>query len=1374
RDEGERGGVRDEDEGGGARDEEAPMPFFHPPGWNREERKDEDVGLRCDGDRKTGTTSFHALRNRAKREDPDGCTNPGDSEKMKKTGNNGRVVIKEEKTRTRIIVGVGETKTKKERQWSGKKEEEPKSARPSRAKATASTQTDQPSDRAATAPTSSSGSSGRRVTVPVPAVPSRKPILRIPSHSNPASHITHEDLTFFKQQIGILPGGSLKKAQSYNQGLESASSRGLYLSRTQSLSSGLNHEVRRPVIRVPSVEEILEGVKNLRKQNPGIMVKNSSWLKSTRESPKGVGDADLSVPSSFGAAFTTNSPLIRVNFSGPGKEKDKPERGDEPRNRTRDDGKEEVFQAVPANGVHDGEPEYENLIGGTENLYENLPGTGRNVHDEEDEEEEEPGEAIYEKPVFLHKTNGKSQEDEDEEPKYMNVEIPSSKKTKKWAGGEEENEIERIYANANVSQGDYDVPRPATHIYDYYGSDGEGGGGEEEGEDEGLDEGLGDSEPARSSLNDDIGLEVILEEPEDEESASDNDRGKDPGPTPSPLHNSALKNNRGHRKRMDSNEGSSEETGSTTSSSGIHSEGVAIVKEEKVQKDRLVEVYHETIRQRNAPSVHKVPILIGSLFPTRSSRIVDDRAFSEDGVTLCLDHSSSPSPCMTQMTSKRRRTNVIGDKTLALDIKKLAEGSLPLPDSNKFLPSVKALRSQFEAGSKDQGQVQVQGQGRARPGPVRRSKQPAPQPQPLIKKSLPQDDHMEERVRKEGEKAPKVNGVKVVEVEGLSKVNGVKIEVGNENMEEVLPHSTSHSSGSGSCSALDDTKSIIDEPIEPIISQFTENGEAGKEKVLARPTTISWDPSKLLGSLYATPIPRGKSQNGSTSSGSSYTNLEGYLEKLPSGRRKATFWNAWKKRYFKLHNGYLSYYQMAQAEKPSMTLQLMGGRVDSVDDTMVDVKDGKPIFSTVLGVDDGKGHFLVLRCPSKKETERWRDAFLSHIVEDFSSTYVLPENIPKEPRLFKNTIVVDLGSTSTRAGILAHHPTLPQVFLPSVVSGTKVSGIKAYQPQARSSNSLSFPIRPSSKINKYSMDMKGVEAILRGALGTLAVDPKRYELQISVPRSLNSKAQALLLTLLIDTFGFCAVNVTHQSVLALYAYNAESGIVVDIGERMDIVPITQGYIVECGVSRIPYGGEQMHDHLTKFLHQKHVWLSSEVERLVARYALENLCYVASHYNAELARFRKCPHEFQRILDLTPYFHDGAPPWKEVVLDSGRFQSPEGLFNPEAWGMDNPGVHKCVAKAVHEVGMDLRKEMVRNIVLAGGVTLIPGFPERLTMEVDKLTPPSLTPKVHASPDRYHASYLGATVLANSPAFDQSKITREDWAKYGSGLLKKWKL
>ena len=89
-------------------------------------------------------------------------------------------------------------------------------------------------------------------------------------------------------------------------------------------------------------------------------------------------------------------------------------------------------------------------------------------------------------------------------------------------------------------------------------------------------------------------------------------------------------------------------------------------------------------------------------------------------------------------------------------------------------------------------------------------------------------------------------------------------------------------------------------------------------------------------------------------------------------------------------------------------------------------------------------------------------------------------------------------------------------------------------------------------------------------------------------------------------------------------------------------------------------------------------------------------------------------------------------------------------------------------------MDIRKEMSRSIFLVGGTTQLPGVGSRLELELDNLTPPAIRPRVHASPYRYHAAYLGGCVLAESPAFDQSKITKDEWDKNGKSALKKWAL
>ena len=56
-------------------------------------------------------------------------------------------------------------------------------------------------------------------------------------------------------------------------------------------------------------------------------------------------------------------------------------------------------------------------------------------------------------------------------------------------------------------------------------------------------------------------------------------------------------------------------------------------------------------------------------------------------------------------------------------------------------------------------------------------------------------------------------------------------------------------------------------------------------------------------------------------------------------------------------------------------------------------------------------------------------------------------------------------------------------------------------------------------------------------------------------------------------------------------------------------------------------------------------------------------------------------------------------------------------------------------------------------------MLPGFNHRLEAELEKLLP--VRPKVHASPYRYHAAFLGASHHATTDDFDRLKIRREDW-------------
>ncbi|XP_066965934.1 uncharacterized protein [Macrobrachium rosenbergii] len=697
----------------------------------------------------------------------------------------------------------------------------------------------------------------------------------------------------------------------------------------------------------------------------------------------------------------------------------------------------------------------------------------------------------------------------------------------------------------------------------------------------------------------------------------------------------------------------------------------------RVQQDRCVEVYPETVRQRQRNMM-------------TSANKVDIKNWTSSG----NDTLTSPSKV------------------------------------KKFLPSVKALRNQFETGKTNNNRAETNGNGTTNGN--------------LSRKSSISNSSVASSI----EKTSSTNS--------LNSANGSVENLHSSNIENSRPVDP-------------------DEPVEPIYSQFKKVDEELRELMSKPPSTTGWNPRPLLKRLYYVPdAPKHHSQ------GTTYINIEGYLEKLPSGRKKATFWNAWKRRYFVAKDGVLYYYQNPQADKASMKMTLMGGKVECMEPSMVGVDDGSrdSKAGAMIGIDDGKGHYVVVRCSSKQEAERWRRALETHTVEDFASQYVQPWPIPTNPTMLRDTLIIDLGSCSVRAGVLASQATLPQVFFPSVVATERESrrqiwGFDALSPDVRSVSSVSFPVRPSHKISKYSVDLSAVSSLLQKAFADLKVDPKNYNIQLSVPRVLNPNTQAELLRLLFDKYGVKSVNLTHQSILALYAYNATSGIVVDIGDRLDIVPVIDGYIVDGGVSRVPYGGYRILDHLRQFLYMRNVSLINEVESYIIRQVLENICYCAHHYNTEKARCTNNPDNYEKGVSLAEYFQKDCP-YEFISLDFGRFQATEGLFNPDAWGLDHPGIHKLVHKAIMECSMDIRKEMSRSIFLAGGVTQLPGLVERLTTEIDNLTPPAIRPKVHASPYRYHAAYIGACVLAESPAFTQSKITREDWNKHGNAALKKWSL
>jgi len=240
-----------------------------------------------------------------------------------------------------------------------------------------------------------------------------------------------------------------------------------------------------------------------------------------------------------------------------------------------------------------------------------------------------------------------------------------------------------------------------------------------------------------------------------------------------------------------------------------------------------------------------------------------------------------------------------------------------------------------------------------------------------------------------------------------------------------------------------------------------------------------------------------------------------------------------------------------------------------------------------------------------------------------------------------------------------------------------------------------------------------------------------------------------LLRTLLEEFHFKAATIARHPSLILYSYDVTTGVVVDIGERLNIVPVIDEYIVENAVISLPFGAQQIRNSLSSKLKERNNGIcsfNSAVEQLFLRHIAEQSSFV--HTEQEDAAGK------QEVEVSFGKFNIGQGMESTFTVDpSTRSQSTEGLFQPKKWGLELKGIHQLIHDIIQLSPIDSRRTLYRNIYLSGGTSLIPGLAERLETELCKIAPSSIFVQVQGSPWRYHAAYLGAQVIANSHQFEQ---------------------
>lgn len=119
--------------------------------------------------------------------------------------------------------------------------------------------------------------------------------------------------------------------------------------------------------------------------------------------------------------------------------------------------------------------------------------------------------------------------------------------------------------------------------------------------------------------------------------------------------------------------------------------------------------------------------------------------------------------------------------------------------------------------------------------------------------------------------------------------------------------------------------------------------------------------------------------------------------------------------------------------------------------------------------------------------------------------------------------------------------------------------------------------------------MESMEAIVSHVVENLNIACENYDVLVITTHKLSDKVNVQFLNMLFDEkFNFKSATIINQTLMALYAYNASMGVIANLGEKIDIVPICNGLPFQNGVTNLAYGGSCMSEFLNSFISRGHV------------------------------------------------------------------------------------------------------------------------------------------------------------------------------------------
>lgn len=413
-----------------------------------------------------------------------------------------------------------------------------------------------------------------------------------------------------------------------------------------------------------------------------------------------------------------------------------------------------------------------------------------------------------------------------------------------------------------------------------------------------------------------------------------------------------------------------------------------------------------------------------------------------------------------------------------------------------------------------------------------------------------------------------------------------------------------------------------------------------------------------------------------------------------------------------------------------------------------------------------------------------------------SIPFSTPSKTPMSHQVDKggdSVLVVDIGSSSVKAGLSGEN--LPACVMPSNLSSTKwprtVESYEAYSGDSGAGGSNTAAAASDWGVSDSSVthhpvtrgkitDWDGLEKLWHATLQDLVLstaDP--VSTMIVESSKMTTSDRCRWAELLFEKYNVPSIGFGNSSVFCIFAAGRTTGLTVEFGAGItSTVPVYEGLALKHAAVVIDYGGQDISANLKKLLNERNIHIDlAEAKILKERMARVSPIGALSQTNISQAE------------DSTFFLPDGTEVTVPTKLFSectqpifrGSFVYPQNGEEIHPAAVPPAGITSQVVESWTLCDDSVRRELIQNVILAGGSSMLSGLGDRLGKELSskitqvgteggrnsfqpyeaRVMPTQAYSEAGYTSQRKFAPWVGASILTSLESYKDLRISRQEW-------------